>query len=68
MRSEDGLRLDWITADRITVCTLQEEKISIQEDLYDHYEGIRPMHLDDVEYYEALISALYCILEYYGES
>lgn len=68
MRSDKGLRLDWETADRITLCALLDARESMQNDLYDHYENIRNMHADDVVYFENLISAISAVLDYYGES
>lgn len=64
---DTGLMIDWETADRITITTLQEAKRTIQEDLDNHYENVRSMHLDDVAMYEGIITAINVLLEYYGE-
>lgn len=68
MRSDKGLRLDWETADRITLCTLLDARENIQYELYEHHENIRHMHADDVVYFENLVLAINAVLGYYGES
>ncbi len=67
MRSDQGLVLDWLTADRITVCALQDAKQTLRNDLLNYKENNFWMHADDVLYNEAIIEAIDVLLRYYGE-
>jgi hypothetical protein len=67
MRSDQGLVLDWLTADRITVCCLQDAKQTLRNDLSKHKENNSWLHPDDVIYNEAIIEAIDVLLRYYGE-
>ena len=66
MRSDQGLVLDWITADRITILNLKDHRDYLTSELKDHSEG-HWLHPDDVVYNKAIIEAIDVLLRYYGE-
>ena len=64
---DSGLRIDYETADRITMLTLKETRDYLQDELKSHEEG-KWLHPEDVVSNQKLIEALGVVLKYYGES
>ena len=60
-----NLTLDWETADRITVATLQDYLDSCEEQLARYHDG-GWLHADDVVHTNEMIKALKFVLKDFG--
>ena len=63
----NGLEIDYDTADRITVCALQEHLGYLREEVREHVEDGAYMHPED--YHKSmreLIPALETLIRYFG--
>jgi coproporphyrinogen III oxidase-like Fe-S oxidoreductase len=63
-----GLTIDYETADRITILTLQEQLQSIKEDLRKHLEEGKYMHPEDMSNAYVHIPQLESIIKYFSVS
>ncbi|NBP03628.1 MAG: hypothetical protein EBU90_26745 [Proteobacteria bacterium] len=63
---DSGLRIDYETADRITMLNLKDTRDYIQSELDGYAEG-KYLHAEDVVYNQKLIEAIAVVLKYYGE-
>ena len=62
-----GLEIDYDTADRITVCALQEHLGYLREEVREHVEDGAYMHPEDYrKSVEELIPALETLIPYFG--
>jgi hypothetical protein len=60
-----GLEIDYDTADKITLLTLQDQLKYLRKELEDYKEG-KWLHPEDVTNNIKLISALELLIPYYG--
>jgi hypothetical protein len=60
-----GIRLDFDTADRITLLVLQDQLKYLRKDLEDYKEG-KWFHSEDVTNSIKIIAALELLIPYYG--
>lgn len=62
-----GLEIDYETADRITVCCLQDQLRYLKQEIKEHVEEGKYLHPED--YHNSmtrLIPALEVLIDYYG--
>ena len=63
-----GLEIDYDTADRITLASLQDHLGYLREEVREHVEDGAYMHPDDYrKSVEELIPALETLIRYFGE-
>jgi hypothetical protein len=62
---KNGLELDYETADRITILSLQDQRKCLIKDLNDYKEG-KWMHPEDVVRNAEIIKALELLIPYFG--
>jgi hypothetical protein len=60
-----GLEIDFETADRITLLSLQDQRKFLKKDLEDHKKG-KYLHPEDVIRHAEIITALELLIGYYG--
>lgn len=61
-----GLTIDFETADRITLLTLQDQHKCLKEELRAHVENGKYLHPEDKDMSMMLIPALELIINYFG--
>jgi hypothetical protein len=61
-----GLTIDFETADRITILTLQEQVRYLKEELRAHVEDGKYLHPEDKDNSMMLIPAIELIIKYFG--
>jgi hypothetical protein len=61
-----GLTIDFETADRITILTLQEQVRYLKEELRAHVEDGKWLHPEDKDNSMMLIPAIELIIKYFG--
>ena len=62
---EQGLKIDFDTADRITVACLKDQRKYLKKELKDHKNG-KWLHPEDVVRNAEIIAALDILIPYYG--
>ena len=62
---ETGLKIDWETADRITLLNLKEHRDYLTKELEDYIDG-HWLHPEDVVNNKEVIKALDRIIVYFG--
>lgn len=60
-----GLEIDFETADRITLCTLKEQRKYLKKELKDHEAGCY-LHPEDVVNNMQMIKHLTKVIDYFG--
>ena len=61
----EGLKIDFDTADRITLLNLQDQRKYLKKDLKDYKKG-KWLHPEDVIRHAEIITALELLIDYYG--
>lgn len=62
----NGMYIDYETADRITVASLKDTRDFVQSELDEFGKG-KYLHADDVVYNQKFLEAVDVVLKYYGE-
>ena len=60
-----GLEIDFETADKITLCTLKEQRKYLKKELKDHEKGFY-LHPEDVVGNMEMIKHLTKVIDYFG--
>ena len=64
---EKGLKIDFDTADKITLACLKEQRKYLRKELKGYKDG-KYLHSDDVVRNKEIIAALDILIPYYGGS
>jgi hypothetical protein len=62
---EQGLKIDYVIADRVTLLNLQDQRKYLRKELKDHKKG-KYLHPEDVVRNAEIIACLDILIAYYG--